>query len=251
MFEIRVDGETVYTCEGQVVGVAIDSARGELYNFGVHNEGVINLRLSQVRAGDPIRLDQLEAAQRRFQASLVEGHQSGQPARTADSSMALRQEIGDNTLTESGDDRPGRDGFNRPPSVDLAQGLNKDDPNFSDIVSARVEAFNSHGDAQRAVDEVTLDSFSSSGATQTDQGAGQSLDQETNPFDIGGPDNNMGVPEAPPKSGTGSGRDRWVAYAELVGVEVTSDMDRDAIIQAVESQQTESQQTEPTERTNV
>jgi hypothetical protein len=40
--------------------------------------------------------------------------------------------------------------------------------------------------------------------------------------------------EAPPKSGAGSGRDVWAAYAESLGVEVTGDMTRDEIIEAVE-----------------
>lgn len=40
--------------------------------------------------------------------------------------------------------------------------------------------------------------------------------------------------QAPPKSGAGSGRDAWVAYAESQGVEVTDDMTRDEIIEAVE-----------------
>jgi hypothetical protein len=38
----------------------------------------------------------------------------------------------------------------------------------------------------------------------------------------------------PPRSGAGSGRDAWVAYAGTQGVEVTDDMTRDDIIAAVE-----------------
>ncbi len=41
-------------------------------------------------------------------------------------------------------------------------------------------------------------------------------------------------PEAPPKSGPGSGKDAWVDYAESLGVEVSDDMTRDDIIEAVE-----------------
>jgi hypothetical protein len=40
--------------------------------------------------------------------------------------------------------------------------------------------------------------------------------------------------EPPPKAGPGSGRDAWVAYAAGVGVEVTEDMTRDDIVEAVE-----------------
>lgn len=39
---------------------------------------------------------------------------------------------------------------------------------------------------------------------------------------------------APPKAGPGSGRDAWAEYAHQVGIEVTDEMDRSAIIDAVE-----------------
>jgi hypothetical protein len=40
--------------------------------------------------------------------------------------------------------------------------------------------------------------------------------------------------EPPPMGGPGSGREAWVAYAAGVGVEVTEDMTRDDIVEAVE-----------------
>jgi len=40
--------------------------------------------------------------------------------------------------------------------------------------------------------------------------------------------------EAPPKAGAGSSRDAWIDYAELKGVEVTDDMTRDEIVEAVD-----------------
>lgn len=40
--------------------------------------------------------------------------------------------------------------------------------------------------------------------------------------------------DEPPRSGPGSGKEAWVAYAENVGVEVTDDMTRDDIIAAVD-----------------
>lgn len=40
--------------------------------------------------------------------------------------------------------------------------------------------------------------------------------------------------QPPPRAGAGSGRDVWAAYAESKGVEVTDDMTRDEIIEAVE-----------------
>ena len=41
---------------------------------------------------------------------------------------------------------------------------------------------------------------------------------------------------APPRSGAGSGRDAWAAYAAAQGVQVDDDMSRDQIIEAVEAQ---------------
>lgn len=41
--------------------------------------------------------------------------------------------------------------------------------------------------------------------------------------------------ERPPTSGAGSGRDAWEAYARSQGVEVTEDMNRDAIVAAVDN----------------
>lgn len=41
--------------------------------------------------------------------------------------------------------------------------------------------------------------------------------------------------EKPPTSGAGSGRDAWAAYAAVQGVTVTADMDRAAIIAAVDA----------------
>ncbi len=40
--------------------------------------------------------------------------------------------------------------------------------------------------------------------------------------------------EAPPKAGAGSSRDAWAIYAVSLGVDVTADMSRDDIVEAVE-----------------
>lgn len=54
----------------------------------------------------------------------------------------------------------------------------------------------------------------------------------------GGPGPDSG-PERPPRTGTGSGRTAWAAYAAAAGVRVTADMNRDDIIKAVERQETD------------
>lgn len=46
-----------------------------------------------------------------------------------------------------------------------------------------------------------------------------------------------GATARPPTSGAGSGRDAWAAYATEQGVTVTDDMDRGAIIAAVDARQ--------------
>lgn len=51
----------------------------------------------------------------------------------------------------------------------------------------------------------------------------------------GGPNVSPSSGDRPPTSGAGSGRDAWAAYAASQGVEVTDDMDRGAIIAAVDS----------------
>jgi hypothetical protein len=72
----------------------------------------------------------------------------------------------------------------------------------------------------------------------TDRAAGKSVDDGV----IAGPSKSSSeepvaapVDEAPPKAGAGSSRDAWVAYAESKGVEVTDDMTRDDIVDAVEA----------------
>lgn len=42
-------------------------------------------------------------------------------------------------------------------------------------------------------------------------------------------------PKPPPKAGSGSGRAKWAEYAAAHGVEVTDDMSRDEIVDAVEA----------------
>lgn len=52
-----------------------------------------------------------------------------------------------------------------------------------------------------------------------------------------GDEDGSGEQGRPPTSGAGSGRDAWAAYAASLGVDVTDDMDRGAIIAAVDARQ--------------
>lgn len=46
-------------------------------------------------------------------------------------------------------------------------------------------------------------------------------------------------PQAPPKTGAGSGRDKWVAYAEELGVTIEAGIGKHDIIKAIADHQTE------------
>lgn len=150
-FEVRVQGQPVYKEEAQVIGVSVQSARGELYRAGISTEGVIDIRLQTVNPGDPIRLDQLEEAQRRWNAEIVQGQATGTPPLQIGNDMMVRQQADDSTLRPGGvqSNQPQQD-FG-PPSRDLSEGL---DPRDSEALTRRIEAYGQHGDADRAIDEV-------------------------------------------------------------------------------------------------
>lgn len=57
------------------------------------------------------------------------------------------------------------------------------------------------------------------------------LDEDGKPLEVTG-DGDSGVP---PRTGAGSGRDEWAAYAGDNNVEVTDEMNRDAIIAALDA----------------
>jgi hypothetical protein len=87
-------------------------------------------------------------------------------------------------------------------------------------VEAQVEAVaESDAAAEKARDEAL--------AAQTPQAETEAQEPEAEPVAVS-------EPGAPPKSGAGSGREAWVDYAESRGVEVSEDMTRDEIIEAVE-----------------
>lgn len=67
--------------------------------------------------------------------------------------------------------------------------------------------------------------------TDVDGELGEGLDTEP---DESPDSDNAGPVSAPPKSGKGSGRDAWSAYAAALGLEVEDGMGRDDLIAAVE-----------------
>ena len=150
MFEVRVNGNPVHKEEAQVIGVSLQSARGELYKAGISTEGVIDVILQTVKPGDPIRLDQLDEARRQFERARTEGKVTGTAPLVMPGDMASSQfPSGEGVLpgveggTVSQQNQP-------PPDRDLSEGL---DPSDSEALTKRIEAYNETGDATKAIED--------------------------------------------------------------------------------------------------
>jgi hypothetical protein len=185
-FEVRVNGQPVHLEEGQVTAVSVQSARGELYRAGISTEGVIDVVLDVVPSGGPRRLDQIEAEGVRYDQARVAGQPSGNMRDSGDAvdrSFLQTQHAQNDTLRPGGpSEQIARLGNVAPPSVDLAQGL---DPRDEATLSARVEAFNSTGDAQRAVDEnppnSDIGATAEQGGSPTDEANREAQRRATDP----------------------------------------------------------------------
>lgn len=147
-FTLRVNGEDVWSTDLQVEQVSLQSARGEAGRIGISTEGVVDVIVAEVAPGGPRRLDHVENAERRATREAVgEGDARGNLA--ADRYVLPR----DTAVTQGEHDytlRPGGPDTEAPaanfPSRDLAAGAADDDER-----NARVEAFNSSGDADEAI----------------------------------------------------------------------------------------------------
>lgn len=213
-FEVRVNGETVSKTDQQVIGVSLMSARGELYRAGISTEGAIDIVLQTVNAGDPIRLDQLERAQNEMNRSLVEGEITGTAPWSPSDGLTAKQQVGDVTLHPGSENRT-EQAQTQPPAVDLAQGLT---PADHEILTARIDAFNSHGDAQRAINDNPLDESRAQSAEQgavpqqPETGVGTPSEGVTNTnapsFSLPTPNESPGAPppESTPEGNLGSGQ---------------------------------------------
>ena len=71
MFELRVNGKAVWKSERQVTNVSLQSHRGEAGSLGIADEGVVDVVVTEVPLGGPLRLDQHEAALRQFERERV------------------------------------------------------------------------------------------------------------------------------------------------------------------------------------
>lgn len=146
-FKVLVNGQPVYDEEKQVLEVAIQTSQGEKFKFGVGDMGAVDIVLRTVQAGDPVRLDQLDAARADFNRALVDGVPTGTPPPEFNPALLQKQGVSNSTIVSGeGDPTPGT--LQLPPSVDLSQNLTLDD---SATRTARIKDFNEHGDAAKAV----------------------------------------------------------------------------------------------------
>jgi hypothetical protein len=171
-FSLRLDGEVIASVDEQVTGVRVMTARGESSATGIApHEGVVDIILDKVAPGGPPRLDQIEA--QALQA-IRDRSEEGQPVGYArdllvnPKGLQATQGIHDETLRDGGVDPNVRQNHVvGGPSRDLGEGLS---PKDTDVLTARIEAFGDHGDAQRAIsDNPASGSFTAeSGATSAD-----------------------------------------------------------------------------------
>lgn len=155
MFVLRVNGETVATTDEQVIGIRVQTARGEVWSGGLApNEGVADIILDCVAPGGPRRLDQIEGqAMQDIRDRAVEGQSIGNnPLNVVTPSMA-QQGPNDSTLRQGGATPSGVNPIsfaNMSPSRDLATGLQASD---SETLTRRITAFGEHGDANKAIED--------------------------------------------------------------------------------------------------
>jgi len=151
-FEVRVNGQPVHKEEAQVIGVSLQSARGEMYKAGISTEGVIDVRLETVQPGGNIRLDQLDAARAAWDRErIANAPESTAPPPMDPREFMVQQQVPvSNVLpgVEGGEvsDQPAQP----PPDQDLSAGL---DPSDDAALTARVEAYTEHGDAAKAISD--------------------------------------------------------------------------------------------------
>lgn len=146
-FKVLVNGTPVFDEPAQVLEVAIQTAQGEKFRFGTGDLGAIDLVLKTVQAGDPVRLDQLDAAREAFNRGLVTGQSTGTPPPEFNPALLAKQGVSDSTLVP-GAGSPASTSLSIPPVTDLSQGLTIEDTLTR---TARIEEFNKTGDSEAAV----------------------------------------------------------------------------------------------------
>lgn len=85
MFQLRINGQQVWTSERQVTRIAMQSDRGEIGSAGLApTDGVIDIFIEEVQPGGPVRLDEIERARDEFVRNTPEGTTVGLPSYAPD-----------------------------------------------------------------------------------------------------------------------------------------------------------------------
>lgn len=78
MFELRVNGQRVWSSKRQVTRLSVQSGRGEIGASGIGpDDGVIDVFIEEVAPAGPARLDQVEESQRQAVAATPSGLETG------------------------------------------------------------------------------------------------------------------------------------------------------------------------------
>lgn len=148
-FKLLVNGEEVKVFDEQVTKVSLMTSRGLAGSAGISTEGSVDIQVEIAQPGGPMRLDHLEALQRREDRERSEGLVVGSTPQKVGKELSGTQGEHDYTARPGGVENP--QGANPPgPSRDLAEGLESSD---TDTLTARVEAFASSGDADAAIND--------------------------------------------------------------------------------------------------
>lgn len=80
-FQLRINGQQVWTSERQVTRISMQSGRGEIGAAGISpQDGVIDIFVEEVSPGGPLRLDEVERARDESIRATDEGTEVGSPA---------------------------------------------------------------------------------------------------------------------------------------------------------------------------
>jgi hypothetical protein len=79
-FELRINGQRVWSSERQVTRISMQSGRGEIGAAGISpTDGVVDIFIEEVSPGGPVRLDELDRARDEAIRDVDEGTQVGAP----------------------------------------------------------------------------------------------------------------------------------------------------------------------------
>ena len=165
MFEIRVNGETVWKTDLDVDGVSLQSARGEAGRIGISTEGVVDVIVTEIARGGNRRLEHVEALERLKRNEIASEDQlRGNLA--ADRYVLPRdtaRQQGEHVYTAASAEEEERIMENQEiytgpiPDRDLAAGLDGTNEDNTDELNRRIEGFSESGSAEEVMKDVDAD----------------------------------------------------------------------------------------------